>query len=146
MRKKYEAALGEFLVAFNAMENYMRYTVEEICKSLGQPDLWAKLSGDDFSKQLKNLRLLSLAEPFFADTPFDRIEKLNSQRNRFAHGHYDQDLFSNEYKVVGKSGRMEVSIEAIKKATSEADYLWNDIGWRLGKFLEPPEAEEPLDH
>lgn len=140
MRQKYEAALGEFLVSFNAMENYMRYSVEGICKSLGKAELWGKLTSDDFSRQLKNLRLLSLAEPFFSDTPFDRMETLNNTRNKLAHGHYDQDLFSDDYEIVGKKNRIRMSIQEIKTATEEAEDLSIDMGWRLGKFLEPDEA------
>ncbi|NKL26990.1 hypothetical protein GFL92_09365 [Rhizobium leguminosarum bv. viciae] len=143
MRKKYEAALGEFLVSFNAMENYMRYSVEGICKSLGKAELWGELTSDDFSRQLKNLRLLSLAEPFFLDTPFDRMETLNNIRNKLAHGHYDQDLFSDDYEIVGKKNRIRMSIQEIKKATEEAEDLSSDIGWTLRKFWEPEETAAP---
>ncbi|MBX5236326.1 hypothetical protein HJC02_29310 [Rhizobium sp. NLR4a] len=137
MRQKYEAALGEFLVAFNATENYMRFTAEEICKSVDQGELWKKqLASDDFSRQLKNLRLLILVEPFFSDTPFDRLEKLNATRNKLAHGHYDQDLFSDDFEIVGKKARTRISIEEIKKATAEAEDLWNELGWNLAHFWE----------
>ncbi|MGO8301049.1 hypothetical protein ACC817_33500 [Rhizobium ruizarguesonis] len=146
MRRKYEAALGEFLVTFNAMENFMRYSVEEICKSLGKAELWGKLTSDDFSRQLKNFRLLSLAEPFFSDTPFDRMETLNNTRNKLAHGHYDQDLFSDDYEIVGKKNRARMSIQEIKKATEEAEDLSSDIGWRLGQFLQPAETGAPQSY
>ncbi|MBY3445498.1 hypothetical protein [Rhizobium laguerreae] len=137
MRQKYEAALGEFLVKFNATENYMRFAVEQVAKSLGHQDLWEKhLAGDDFSRQLNNLRLLALAEPFFADVPFDRLAELNATRNKLAHSHYDQDLFSEEFELVGKRKRVKMTIEEIKKATEDADDLWNDLGWTLSHFWE----------
>jgi hypothetical protein len=135
MRRKYEAALGSFLVTFNAVENYMRYTVEEIAKSSGQADLWAKhLSGDEFTRQLKNLRILVLVEPFFSDTPFERLAALNNIRNKLAHGHYDQDLFSDDFEVVGKKERTKITIEEIRKATREADGLWQELGNNLAYF------------
>ncbi|NEK55828.1 hypothetical protein GUK36_42120, partial [Rhizobium leguminosarum] len=80
--------------------------------------------------------LLILFEPFFLDTPFDRLEKLNITRNKLAHGHYDQDLFSDDFEIVGKKDRTRISIEEIKKATAEADDLWNELGSNLAHFWE----------
>ena len=90
MRRKYEIALGKFLITFNAVEGYMRFTVAEITRSLGQVELWEKHL-IDFDRQVKNLRLLILAQPYFEDIPFERLIALNETRNKLAHGHYDQD-------------------------------------------------------
>lgn len=137
MRIKYETALGKFLVAFNAVENYLRYTVNEIVKSKDQSSLWHDdLSRDDFHRQLKNLRLLILAEPFFDDVPFDRLIALNKTRNRLAHGHYDQDLFSDKFEIVEKQRRTKITIAEIEEATTEAIAIWQEMGTSLANFVQ----------
>ncbi|MDX0127410.1 hypothetical protein GOC15_22815 [Sinorhizobium meliloti] len=137
MRRKYEAALGKFLVTFNAVEDYMRFTTAEICKSLDQTEVWERqLVADDFSRQLKNLRLLAIAEPYFADTPFEQLAALNAKRNKLAHGHYDQDLFSDDFELVGKRQRAKMTIAEIETATEEADDLWMKLGSNLNNFWE----------
>lgn len=144
MRRNYEAALGKFLVTFNAVEDYMRFTVAEIAKAHDQTELWEKhLIGDDFTRQLKNLRLLVMAEPFFSDTPFDRLAALNATRNKLAHGHYDQDLFTDAFEIVGKRERVRMTIGEIGRATAEADELQTEIAATLGSYWAAQHAVFP---
>ncbi|MDX1194555.1 hypothetical protein GOL96_24345 [Sinorhizobium medicae] len=127
MRKKYAVALGDFLVAFNAVENAIRRTVKIILEKHQRTDLLSSLKGDLFAKQLTNLRLLCLSVPDFPDLPYVRIIALSGRRNVLAHGHFDQDLFSDAYKVVGKDKSAIVSLEDIKRDTDEAVDLLNEI-------------------
>lgn len=143
MRKKYELALGRFLVAFNAVEDHMRFTAAEICRSLGVPELWKDhLVKDDFSRQLKNLRLLVLASPYFKDIRFDDLMALNAERNKLAHGHYEQDLFTDEFEIVGKTQRIKRTIDEIERATADAEVLLHMMSTDLYHFLVPDPSNE----
>jgi hypothetical protein len=143
MKNKYEAALGKFLVAFNGAENYMRWSAHVMLESLGHQDLWgAQLSGDDFTRQLKNLRLLSLAVPAFPTIPFERLARLNATRNMLAHGHYDQDLFSDDFQIVGKKPPVPMTLVEVNNAINEAEELWAELGQNISDFLAPPDAHD----
>ncbi|MDW9537101.1 hypothetical protein GOB07_13625 [Sinorhizobium meliloti] len=90
MSKKYATALGEFLVAFNALENAVRNTIETILEQHQREDLVEALKNDYYLEQLKNLQLLALSMQGFPDLPYQRLKAINGRRNLLAHGHFDQ--------------------------------------------------------
>ncbi|UWU23059.1 hypothetical protein N2601_08985 [Rhizobium sp. CB3060] len=138
----YEAALGKFLVTFNSVENYMRWIVELALKEHGREDLWKMISEDMFDRQIKNLRLVSVSVPNVSEIPFDRLAALNKLRNKFAHGHYDQDLFSDEFRLVGKKEvGIKTTLEEVRAATNEADDLWQELTSVISHLL-PPEEDD----
>ncbi|MDK1493346.1 hypothetical protein QN219_25410 [Sinorhizobium sp. 7-81] len=127
MRKKYAAAVGEFLVHFNALENAVRRTIEIILAQHHREDLLPDLRNDYYVKQITNLQLLSLSIQGFPELPYDRLIAINGRRNTVAHGHFDQDLFSEAYNVVGRGKRVDVSLDEIKSNTDEAIDLLHEI-------------------
>lgn len=126
-RKKYASAVGDFLVAFNALENGVRRAVEIIIAKHEQPDLVNEISADYYLKQLTNLRLLTLGIEGFPSLPYSRLKAINAQRNTLAHGHFDQGLFSESYKVVGRGKKSDITIADIEGYTKEAVELFHEL-------------------
>ncbi|MDX0438896.1 hypothetical protein GOD90_27135 [Sinorhizobium medicae] len=146
MRKKYAVAVGNFLVAFNALENAVRRTIEIILQQHQREDLLPSLHKDYFVKQVTTLQLLSLSIPDFPDLPYDRMTAINGRRNTVAHGHFDQDLFSEAYKVVGRGKPAEVTVEEIERDADEAIDLLHEIesAWAFLWFDDLDAAESTV--
>ncbi|WP_332715804.1 hypothetical protein [Pelagibacterium mangrovi] len=123
----YEKSLGRFLVAFNRAENYVRETVKLSLKSLGREDFWNELKSSGLLHQARNLELLALAQKDFPETDYAFIKDLNIIRNTLAHGHFDQDLFSEEYKIVGKDRDRKHTIEEIDAWTMRTEDFSRDL-------------------
>ena len=139
-QKEYEAALGRFLVAFNRIDNDLRRIVAKLLEDQGRQTLWHQVRGDYYQRHLINLQLLSHGLDWFPDLPYDRLNALNATRNHLAHGHYDQDLFSDNFEIVGKNKRQSATIEDVKVSIEEALDLASDVEavW-AHIWFEPPE-------
>lgn len=123
----YEKSLGRFLVAFNRAENYVRELVKLSLKSLGREDFWSELKKGGLIQQAQNLQLLALAQKDFPETNYAFVKELNTIRNTLAHGHFDQDLFSEVYKIVGKDRDRKHTIEEIDAWTEKAEDFSRDL-------------------
>ncbi|MER8371733.1 hypothetical protein [Mesorhizobium sp. M1406] len=138
-QKAYQAALGQFLVAFNRIDNEIRRIIVKLLGDQGRPDLWSSLRKDMYLKQVTNLQLIALGLEWFPALPYDRMSELNSTRNTLAHGHYDQDLFSDNFQIVGRETGKPTTIEDVKASIEEALDLVSEIdGVWAHIWFEPP--------
>lgn len=126
-QKAYEMALGRFLVAFNRVDNAVRIMVRQSLKELKQEAFWSEIRSHELLPQLRNLQMLSFGMAGFPDLPIEKIKALNNTRNVLAHGHFNQDLFSEEYTIVGKTKDTVMSITEIDTARSVAEDLVQEI-------------------
>ncbi len=122
-RQAYEKALGEFLVAFNRMENVLRELVELSLDALGRPEFWKHLKGAGLPEQARYMVLLSMANPKLPDIPFEAVLELNSNRNALAHGHYYERFDRDGYTIVGKDKERPFPIEDINKLAEHANEI-----------------------
>jgi hypothetical protein len=130
----YERALGRFLVAFNRAENAVRIAVKQALKERGQEDFWPEIQANELLVQVKNLRMITFGMNRFPELPSDKIKELNRTRNILAHGHYSQDFFSEDYKIVGKSKDTEMTIAQILEAAGLADDISHEIESAMAYF------------
>ncbi len=123
----YEKALGRFLVEFNRIENAIRIVVKHALKEVGHEEFWTEIRSNELMVQIKNLQLLTFGMEGFPDLPFDKIKELNATRNTLAHGHYSQDFFSEDYKIIGKTKETVMTIAEIQAAAGLAEEVSHEI-------------------
>lgn len=121
----YEAALGDFLVRFNRLENLVGDVLQKAFERLGRPDLHRK--NDALSDKLHTLELVGLAFPTMHKPNVAGLASLNGQRNTLAHGHFDQNPFSGEYMVVGKKGPVNLPLSTIREAAAKVQAAIEDV-------------------
>jgi hypothetical protein len=52
------------------------------------------------------------------------FEQVCRERNKLAHGHFDQNPFSGDYQIVHKNIRKEYSVERLDVLTEQANMAW----------------------
>lgn len=119
-KEAYETALGRFLVAFNRTDNLVRSMVDLALKDCGMETLWPILRNDMYQHQVANLRMLAISIDGLKHIQFGGLLELNGRRNMLAHGHYKQDLFSDDFEIVGRDRATVITIDDINKLTSSA--------------------------
>lgn len=119
-QQDYEAALGRFLVAFNALEDSVRSTVRLILRRRSCDDMWPLFINDMFRDQVKTLEVLSRSIDRFPVLPYEAMRSLNDERNALAHGHYEQDLFNESFALVARGKTREFPIPQIHRFTDLA--------------------------
>jgi hypothetical protein len=129
IQKRYEAALGRFMLAFNRVDNLLSEVVEAVLRRAGRMDLIKPCIGKDFWLRLLTLDLLksSVYGKGIADVPVDLIRCVANHRNKLAHGHFDQNPFSGEYDIVGKNVRATYSAEDLDCLTAKATDAWSAL-------------------
>lgn len=123
----YEAALGRFLVEFNAVESEVRSILHLTLKELARNDIYEDIKGAEYMATLRHLELLALGNPRIPEVPYADIRLLNRKRNILAHGHYDQDLFTEDFKIVGKSKEALMTIAEIGSAATDATIIREEL-------------------
>lgn len=141
-QKAYEAALGQFLVAFNGIDNRVREITRYALSDLGRPELWNFLKNQQYQQQVTNLQLISLGVDWLSDLPYQQMMELNKTRNLLAHGHYDQDLFSESFRILDqrKMTGDTTTVEDVRAATAKALNIQEELAslWAHLHY-EPPE-------
>ncbi|KQQ85088.1 hypothetical protein [Aureimonas sp. Leaf324] len=123
---EYKAALGGFLVQFNALENMLADILEMSFRSLKRRDLYR--GNEPFEKRLMTLELVGLALPRMHTPNFPELRSLADERNKLAYGHFDQNPYSGEYRVISRGGvARELSAAQIRALEDRALVAWNDV-------------------
>jgi|GEM_PF-7009155 len=97
----YQAALGEFLVAFNSVEQTVYKLIGLRLRQLGLANFAEKIEPNSLSMALEILQALRKDFPGDFDFDFTRMKKLSEFRNRVAHGAFDTTVsFDKEGELV----------------------------------------------
>jgi len=133
IQRDYEAALGDFLVKFNKLENLVSDIVRRGFEELGQPDLY--VAAHKIDMKLYVLRVISLAIPTLHMPNIDEIKALNGERNNLAHGHFQQDQYSGKYVIVTQKGEeRQHSVVTIQRLAKRAEAATNDLTTCMAHF------------
>jgi hypothetical protein len=69
------------------------------------------------------------------DIPIDLLEQIANERNRLAHGHFDQNPFSGDYEIVHKNTRKEYPVERLEALTEQARQAWTALRYAEGFYM-----------
>lgn len=129
IRTNYEAALGRFILAFNQVDNELTDILKTILRRLKRDDIIEACTKRDFSQKLLVLDLLkSSAEgQAIQSVSVVAMRDLAGERNRLAHGHFDQNPFDGSYDVVTRNIRSSYSVERLDGLTKKADGCWDEL-------------------
>jgi hypothetical protein len=102
IRTDYEAALGQFILAFNEVDYRLTQVIRSELSQRARIDLAATASNGTFAQRLLTLEMLASATPNgrLSASPITRLRTLNTDRNNLAHGHFDQNPFDGSYAII----------------------------------------------
>lgn len=142
----YEAALGRFLVAFNKVDNELEGLISTLLKVLSREDLIKVCTVEmDFSRKVLVLDLLSLSNDpgDLKSAPISEMRQLGKERNVVAHGHFEQNPFKSDYRLVGKGRYSDYSPTRLDGLTDRCNVVWNRLRHlRLYYLLDREEIED----
>jgi hypothetical protein len=101
IQRKYEAALGRFMLEFNRLDTLLGETLEFVLAHLDRKDLIKDCVGRDFSQKLFFLDLLkqSSGGSGIKHVSISDLKNISGVRNFLAHGHFDQNPYDGSYVV-----------------------------------------------
>jgi hypothetical protein len=122
----YEAALGSFLVRFNRLENLIGDLLEASLAKHGRADLY--FSGDRLELKLRQFEIVLLALPGMHKPDCKAAAQLNGERNTLAHGHFDQNPYSGDYKIVTQRRKhVDMPVVTIRRLSLQTDRVIDDF-------------------
>jgi hypothetical protein len=129
IRQNYEAALGRFILAFNQVDNQLTEIIETVLRRLKRDDLITACTKNNFRNKLLVLDLLkSSAEGQGIESiSIMSLREVGGERNKLAHGHFDQNPFDGSYDVVTRSVRSSYSVEMLDRLTEKTDHCWDEL-------------------
>jgi hypothetical protein len=124
-QSEYESALGAFLVAFNGIENATFEMMVLALKKAGLKEIPQWIDDNSFDRKMQYLTLISLRFPEIASPELiSELRALAGERNKLAHGHFDQNPADDSYVVVArrkmKQTYLDVPTENIDALTRRA--------------------------
>jgi hypothetical protein len=121
IRTGYEAALGQFILAYNEVDYRVSQVIRTDLIKHGQPDLAETASKGQFTQRLEVLAILASTSKnnHLGRIPLTRLRSLNADRNKLAHGHFDQNPYDGSYTVVLKEKTSDYPIERILALATE---------------------------
>lgn len=150
IKESYEAALGAFLVSFNRIEYVVNEIVFLALQKSERQDILEHMRSDSFYRKLITLDLISLA--YSRPLPkslVDELRELSIQRNKLAHGHFDQNPFDGSYTIApnkidtNRSKPAPMPINQLILLTRRADKAWDDLRYAHAFFcFDDLDAEE----
>lgn len=102
IRIDYESALGRFILAYNEVDYRLSQVIQRDLSERKRDDLAKSALEGSFNRRLDTLDLLaqSPSKGMLRSVPITRLRELNADRNKLAHGHFDQNPFDGSYSVV----------------------------------------------
>lgn len=121
IRIEYEAALGQFILAYNEVDYRISQVIRSELTRRGRPDLIATVSKGQFGHRLDALDILASKSNHcqLQAIPVTRLRSLNADRNALAHGHFDQNPFDGSYQLVLKEKTRDYPIQRMRALASE---------------------------
>lgn len=125
----YEAALGRFILAFNSMDNLLTNVLTTVLLRIGRKDMIDDCTKCDLWRKLLCLELLksSVEGGGIANVPVDQIKQIVNERNKLAHGHFDQNPFDGSYQIVGKKVYSHFSAERLADLTTQTGKVCSSL-------------------
>lgn len=119
IRHDYEAALGRLILAHNAVDRNLTILIQRCLDKLGNPTGLKSLDSGSFATRVTNVGVLRALVPSLQLDGIDlsELSQLNGNRNVVAHGHFEQDPFSGEYTLIGKTVYRDYSTERLNEIT-----------------------------
>jgi hypothetical protein len=104
IRTEYEAALGRFILAFNEADYRLSQVIAEELTERGRPELAESATKGNFAQRLEKLELLMsyTTDQQLSAVPVAKLRSLNTDRNKLAHGHFDQNPYDGSYQLILK--------------------------------------------
>jgi hypothetical protein len=129
IRENYEAALGRFILAFNQVDNQLTEVIETVLRRLKRDDIVSACTKRDFSNKLLVLDLLksSVEGKGIENVSIMAMREVAGERNKLAHGHFDQNPFDGSYDVVTRSIRSSYTVEMLDRLAAKADGCWDEL-------------------
>lgn len=115
-QKEYEAALGRFLVSFNALEGEVNEVIELAFAEVGYPTLAKGLIKRSFENRLQLLQTLAKDDPRLQSGVHDRLIAMGQRRNELAHASIL--LIEGQLRVLSSS-KTAMPAPEIDKLTAE---------------------------
>ena len=132
-QREYEAALGDFLIRFNRIENLVSQIIKlalDHLYKLNETDnkkLIERCRKGSLNQHINDLELILLAIPTSQNFPIAEIRKLSEERNKLAHGHFEPDHNEPAYEIIGKGGPRKISISDIQEWGERADTIHTEL-------------------
>jgi hypothetical protein len=125
IRTEYEAALGRFILAFNEADYRLSQVITAELSERGQPVLGATASKGTFAQRLEKLEILvsTTKNRQLSALPVEKLRSLNSDRNKLAHGHFDQNPYDGSYTVIEAAKSRDYPISRILALTEELAHI-----------------------
>jgi len=126
IQEGYEIALGRFILEFNQLDNLLSDVIATVLARLKKDHLVKRCTHCFFSQKLLVLDLLkaSTQGAGLHDIPVMLLGEIATERNRLAHGHFDQNPFSGEYDIVVKDDRWQYSAEELDRLREKTNQAW----------------------
>jgi len=121
IRKEYEAALGRFILAYNEVDYRLSKVIAIELANRGHSDLGATAAKGTFTERIEKLEILasSTTNSQLLAIPVARLKSLNGDRNRLAHGHFDQNPYDGSYTVIQRAKARDYPVLKILDLTQE---------------------------
>ncbi|MBY0334390.1 MAG: hypothetical protein K2X49_27350 [Acetobacteraceae bacterium] len=138
IQRDYEAALGSFILAFNRVDHDLGVVLVQAFDQAGIEILaerFVRRAG--FKERLELAKLFSQhpAGTYLKGICVDRLRVLSEHRNTLAHGHFDQNPFDGDFKIVERKKIKEYPAEQIQQLTREIDQIWDSIRLAEAQYI-----------
>lgn len=137
MQKEYESALGEFLVAFNDLENWVRVAIEFYLREKNLNSVWQNVRQFNFAKLVKLYQSMAEESEDMPRLDVKRCKEFGEERNKFAHAHYIMGPRKNGVNIVTKSGPVQVDIAKMKINSEDIRQFVTELWSELGSIMFP---------
>jgi hypothetical protein len=129
IRIEYEAALGQFILAYNEVDYRLSQVIRAELSKRGSKNLAGTAAKGFLTQRLEALELLATSSKNLMLSPssITRLRTLNTDRNNLAHGHFDQNPFDGSYWIVLKAKAADYPVERIHALTSELTQIAGEL-------------------
>jgi hypothetical protein len=120
IRTSYEAALGQFILAYNEVDYRVSRVIRLELTRRGQPDLADTASKGQFVQRLETLAILGTSkDSHLTALPLAKLRTLNADRNTLAHGHFDQNPYDGAYTLALKEKTRDYPVQRVLTLADE---------------------------
>jgi hypothetical protein len=100
IRQDYETELGRLILAHNEVDYRLAQVIQLAACAIGDAvGRLEKLADGTFYQRITTFALLQAFRPELAGLDVERLQQLNDDRNKLAHGHMDQNPFDGSYEI-----------------------------------------------
>lgn len=117
IRKEFEAALGAFILAFNEADFYVGWLLKLESQRVGRLHLYDAKAF--FWTRLALLEAMAAGTENLSDLPFASLREIASARNKLAHGHFAQDPYNGDYRLISRAKAKEFPAAEVIKLTND---------------------------